>query len=131
VNLLLDTHTWLWMMIEPNRIGKKTKALCADPRSSFRLSIASVWEIAIKHAAGRLTLPDDPLRYVVSRTREDGIALLPIQVEHVCLAAQLPRHHGDLFDRLLVAQAQSENLVLLTHDADIKKYDIDVRDPAA
>jgi PIN domain nuclease of toxin-antitoxin system len=119
------------MMIEPRRIGKKTRALCVDPRSTFRLSIASVWEIAIKHAAGRLTLPDVPLRYVVTRTREDGIVLLPVQVEHVCLAAQLPRHHGDPFDRLLVAQAQSENLVLLTHDEDIGKYAIDVRDPSA
>jgi PIN domain nuclease of toxin-antitoxin system len=119
------------MMIEPSRIGKKTRTLCADPRTSFRLSIASVWEIAIKHAAGRLTLPEDPLRYVVSRTREDGIVILPIRVEHVCLASQLPRHHGDPFDRLLIAQAQGENLVLLTHDADIKKYDVDVRDPAS
>jgi PIN domain nuclease of toxin-antitoxin system len=130
VNILLDTHAWLWMMIEPKRIGRKTRALVADRANTFRLSVASVWELAIKHAAGRLVLPEEPLAYVRSRTREDGVALLPIQVEHVCAAALLPRHHADPFDRVLVAQAQAEDLVLLTHDQHIPLYGVRVRDPA-
>ena len=129
MNLLLDTHAWLWMMIEPKRLGRKTRALLANRDHRFWLSIASVWEIALKHAAGRLTLPEAPLPYIQSRTREDGIALLPVQIEHVCAAALLPRHHSDPFDRLLVAQAQAEALVLLTHDQNIAQYALAVRDP--
>ncbi len=130
MNFLLDTHAWLWMMLEPKRVGKKTRALLADPDNAFRLSLASVWELAIKHAAGRLILPEDPLSYVRSRTREDGISLLPTHLEHVCRAATLPRHHAGPFDRLLVAQAQIEDLVLVTHDAHIPLYGGRVRDPA-
>jgi PIN domain nuclease of toxin-antitoxin system len=117
-------------MLEPERIGKKTRTLITDQKNSFYLSIASVWEISIKHAAGRLTLPEEPLGYVRSRTRANGVALTPIDIELVCKAAQLPRHHGDPFDRLLVAQAQVDSLVLLSHDSAIQKYDVSVLDPA-
>jgi PIN domain nuclease of toxin-antitoxin system len=69
VNILLDTHAWLWMMIEPKRIGRKTRALVADRDNTFRLSVASIWELAIKHAAGRLVLPEEPLAYVRTASR--------------------------------------------------------------
>jgi len=128
VNVLIDTHAWLWMMLEPKRIGKKTRKLISGDHT-FHLSVASVWELAIKHAAGRLVLPEEPLAYVRSRTAADGIAVLPIRLEHACTAARLPRHHGDPFDRMLVAQAQTEDLVLLTHDEDIPRYQVEVRDP--
>jgi len=131
VKILLDTHAWLWMLLEPERIGPKTRKLVASHDHAFFLSIASAWEMAIKHAAGRLTLPVPPLDYVRSRTREDGIALLPVSLEHVCRAAELPRHHADPFDRLLVAQTEIEDLVLLTHDTDIARYRITIRDPSA
>lgn len=131
MKVLLDTHAWLWMMLEPQRIGPLTRALVTDPGHTFYLSVASTWELAIKHAAGRITLPEPPLAYVRTRTRADGITLLAMSLEHVCRAAALPRHHADPFDRVLVAQAEIESLVLLTHDLQIARYDVTVRDPAA
>lgn len=130
MKLLLDTHAWLWMMLEPERIGPETRTLVGAGEHTFQLSIASVWELAIKHAAGRLTLPEPPAVYVRSRTRADGIGLLAISIEHACRAAELPRHHGDPFDRLLVAQAELDDLVIITHDRHIPRYGVAVRDPA-
>jgi PIN domain nuclease of toxin-antitoxin system len=129
VKILLDTHAWLWLMLEPERIGPVTRALVESGEHAFYLSIASVWELAIKHAAGRLTLPEPPLDYVRSRTRADGIRLLAISDEHACHAAALPRHHSDLFDRLLVAQAKLDRFTLLTHDGNVARYDVETLDP--
>lgn len=127
---LLDTHAWLWLLLEPKRIGPKMRKAATSKGNEFHLSIASAWEIAIKHAAGRLALPEPPFKYVQSRTREDGVGLLAVRLEHVCAAAALPRHHADPFDRLLVAQAQHDELVLVTHDDHIKLYDLKTIDPA-
>lgn len=131
MKLLLDTHAWLWMLIEPERLGPETAALVNEPGHSFFLSVASVWELAIKHAAGRLSLPEPPLEYVRSRTRADGIALLAMSAEHVCRAAALERHHADPFDRVIVAQAELEGLVVVTHDRHIPRYGVAVRDPSS
>jgi PIN domain nuclease of toxin-antitoxin system len=130
MNFLLDTHAWLWMMIEPKKIGRKTRLAIGAPEHTFKLSLASAWEIAIKHAAGRIRLPLGPLEYIQTRTQADGIVIFPVNLEHVCAAAALPRHHGDPFDRLLVAQAQLENLILMTHDAQIAKYEVRLMDPS-
>lgn len=117
-------------MLEPHRVGPRTRELVTSPSNSYWLSTGSVWELAIKHAAGRLTLPEPPLVYVTTRTRADGIALLSISPAHACRAAELPRHHADPFDRLLVAQAEIEDMVLLTHDQFIPRYSVRVLDPA-
>jgi len=130
MKVLLDTHAWLWLLIEPDRIGALTRRLVGEPGHSFFLSMASAWELAIKHAAGRIALPEPPLEYVRSRTRADGIRLLALSLEHVCRAAELPRHHGDPFDRLLVAQAELDGLVVMTHDRHIPTYGVAVHDPA-
>ena len=127
---LFDTHSWLWLLLDPDRVGKKARGVVLDPRNDFCLSLASAWEIALKHAAGRLTLPEPPLSYVQSRTAEDGVRLLSIRLEHVCAAAELPRHHGDPFDRLLVAQARAEKYTIITHDRAFASYDVKVLDPA-
>jgi PIN domain nuclease of toxin-antitoxin system len=99
--------------------------------NQFSLSIASAWEIAIKHAAGRLKLPEPPLAYIQSRTAEDAISLLPVRLDHVCAAAELPRHHVDPFDRLLIAQAKAEGLVFISHDRHAPLYDLKVVDPCS
>lgn len=130
MNVLLDTHAWLWLMLEPDRIGPATRSLITAGEHAFFLSIASVWELAIKHAAGRVTLPEPPLAYVQSRTRADGIRVLAISVAHACRAAELPRHHGDPFDRLLVAQTELERFTILTHDLHIPRYGVPVLDPS-
>ncbi len=127
---LFDTHAWLWLLLEPKRVGKKTRSLVLNRSNEFSLSVASAWEIAIKHAAGRLLLPEPPLAYIQSRTAEDGVRLLPVRLEHACSAAELPRIHADPFDRLLVAQARAEGLVFISHDENAPRYDIRVIDPA-
>jgi PIN domain nuclease of toxin-antitoxin system len=129
VTYLFDTHVWLWLLLAPERVGKKTRALVLNGQHEFYLSIASAWEIAIKHAAGRLELPQAPLDYVQSRTSEAGVKLLPLRLEHVCGAAALPRHHADPFDRLLVSQARSEDLTMISHDENLARYDVRVLDP--
>lgn len=126
---LFDTHAWLWLLLAPERVGKKTRALVSSGKHDFYLSIASAWEIAIKHAAGRLVLPEAPFDYIQSRTSDDGIGLLSIRLEHVCAASELPRHHADPFDRLLVAQASSEDLTLISGDEAVARYAIRVVDP--
>jgi PIN domain nuclease of toxin-antitoxin system len=131
VNLLLDTHAWLWLMADRKRIGKKTMELVSNgENNTFHFSVASVWEIAIKNAAGKLLLPDDPLAFVLSRCQENHIAISTFNVEHVCRAAKLPTHHADPFDRLIIAQAQINSMILMSHDTIFKKYDITLHDPA-
>jgi PIN domain nuclease of toxin-antitoxin system len=125
---LLDTHTWLWLLIEPERVGKRTMAIALQESNELYLSLASAWEIAIKHAQGRLSLPESPMRYVESRTSEDGVKLLPLRLDHLCGAAALPRHHADPFDRVLIYQAQAEQMVIVSHDAAFKRYDVKVQD---
>lgn len=127
---LFDTHAWLWLLLEPERVGKKTRRLVLDARNDFCLSLASAWEIAIKHAAGRLTLPESPLSYIQSRSAEDGVRVLPIRLEHVCAAADLPRHHADPFDRLLISQARVEGYSIISHDRAFAAYDVRIIDPA-
>ena len=101
-----------------------------DPRNDFCLSMASAWEIAIKHAAGKLELPEDPHSYIQSRTAEDGVTLMPIRLEHVSAAAAWPRHHTDPSDRLLVAKARAERSPLISHDSTLARYDLTIIDPA-
>jgi PIN domain nuclease of toxin-antitoxin system len=129
VTYLFDTHTWLWLLLEPDRIGPKTRSLVLQRGHEFCLSIASAWEIAIKHVAGRLVLPEAPLQYINSRTTEDGVRLLSVRLEHVCSAAGLPRHHADPFDRLLIAQARIEGMQFMSHDQAVCRYDVQVVDP--
>jgi len=129
VSYLFDTHAWLWLLLAPERVGKQMRALVENGGHQFYFSIASAWEIAIKHAAGRLVLPEPPLEYIQSRTSEDGVNLLSVRLEHVCGAAALPRHHADPFDRLLVSQAQAEGVTMISHDEAISQYDVRVVDP--
>ena len=89
-------------------------------------SVASTWEIAIKVGIGRLRLPEPVLDYVTSRIASQGIDSLSVEHSHAARVAELPHHHEDPFDRILIAQAQIENVPVLTADARFKRYDIDV-----
>lgn len=123
---LLDTHCWLWLQASPERLSKEVLALLEDSANDLFFSAASSWEIAIKYALGKLPLPEPPARYVPSRMRISGCGGLPVQHVHAVRVAELPLHHRDPFDRLLVAQAQIEKLVLVTVDRQFEKYDIEV-----
>jgi len=119
---LLDTHVWLWWSMGSARIDAKTRALFDERANVLMLSAASAWEIAIKHRIGRLALPDIPERFIPAQLALQSIAPLDITVEHASTTAQLPLHHTDPFDRLLIAQARCENLTLVTADSALEPY---------
>lgn len=126
MRLLLDTQVWLWLQSRPERVTDDVRSQLADERNELLLSAASAWEIAIKHALGKLPLPEPPPAYVPSRMRADAIDGLPVTHTHALHVATLPRRHGDPFDRLLVAQAQVEKLTIVTADEQIRRYDVEV-----
>ncbi|HUG52719.1 MAG TPA: type II toxin-antitoxin system VapC family toxin [Vicinamibacteria bacterium] len=119
MRLLLDTHAFLWWVMDDRRLGVKARTAIADPSSVVHVSAASCWEMAIKAALGRLTLGDTDLEAEIPA---NGFVGLPITAGHAFRAGALPRHHADPFDRMLVAQALAEELVLVTHDPLLGRY---------
>jgi PIN domain nuclease of toxin-antitoxin system len=126
MRVLLDTQVWLWMLAAPERLSPDARALVASPETELWLSAASSWEIAIKVGVGKLTLPESPESYLPRVMRRMGITPLPIEHRHALHVATLPRHHRDPFDRLLVAQAHLEQLPLMTADASLGAYDVEI-----
>lgn len=119
---LLDTHVLLWWLVEEARLSATARQAIADPASELFLSAASTWEIAIKVGLGRLRLPS-PLRSLIPKVlREQSIQPLPISNAHAVAVADLPPHHRDPFDRMLVAQARLEKLVILSSDPVFARY---------
>ena len=118
---LLDTHALLWALGEPTALSPQTRDIIADPTNLIFVSVASLWECAIKASIGKLDLPDD----FFDAINETGYEVLPIQIAHLTRYRSLPMHHRDPFDRILVAQAQAEALTLITRDPEIAKYQIE------
>ncbi len=129
MRILLDTQVWLWMLMSPDRLSDRGRSLVEDPSTDLLLSAASTWEIAIKAALGKLDLPGPPEVVVPEMMDESQVTALPILLSHTLRVAALPRHHRDPFDRLLVAQAQLEAVPILTSDARIGAYDVEVLRP--
>jgi PIN domain nuclease of toxin-antitoxin system len=123
VKLLLDTHVFLWLNATPERLGT-TLVEIEDPRNHLVVSAVTSWEIAIKHARGRLPLPDPPERYVPDLIRRIGAEALAIEHAHALGVASLPPLHRDPFDRLLIAQARSTEATLVTADERIAGYPV-------
>ncbi len=123
MNLLLDTHVFLWLQTDPDRLGEH-RPIVEDERTQLLLSAASSWEIAIKYQLGRLPLPEPPGRYVPDRMRAIGAQALAIEHPHALAVAVLPRLHRDPFDRLLVAQATLLDLTIATGDLAVAQYPI-------
>ena len=121
---LVDTHVWLWMQSEPERLRDETRGIVADVRNDLLLSAASAWEIAIKYRLGKLLLPEAPASYVPDRMRRSGTSPLPVEHAHTLRTAELPDHHRDPFDRLIVAQAQLLNLTIMTADEQLSAYEV-------
>lgn len=121
---LVDTSVWLWSVGTVDRINKQGRDLLADGKQELYLSAASAWEIGIKAALGKLLLPESPLRYVPRRLTQQGIDPLPVLQQHALAVYELPMHHTDPFDRLLIAQAQLEDMVILTADNIFGKYKV-------
>jgi PIN domain nuclease of toxin-antitoxin system len=124
LRLLLDTHAFLWWLADDRGLGAQARNEIADGGNLVFVSAASAWEIAVKRAAGKLLAPGDIAGWI----EQSNFAPLPIEVEHAVASAELPRHHTDPFDRLLVAQARLEELTLVARDDQIDKYDVNVID---
>lgn len=122
---LLDTHTFLWWTADDPRLSRKARRIMADGRNELYLSAASGWEMAIKARLGRLQLGEDLERFVHEQMALNGIEGLPVYMNHTLHVYALPDHHGDPFDRLLVAQAQLEGLPILTGDPQIARYEVE------
>lgn len=123
---LLDTSVWLWSVGPIERINRRAREILADGKQEIYFSAASAWEVSIKMALGKLYLPETPEIYVPKRLAAQAIQPLPILHHHALRVYSLPLHHEDPFDRLLIAQAQAENMAILTSDRAIRKYDVNV-----
>jgi PIN domain nuclease of toxin-antitoxin system len=117
---LLDTHTLLWWLRDDAALSSSARALIADPQTEPLASSVSVWEIAIKSALGKLEAHDDLLDAIA----DDGFSWLPVSVEHAWALRELPHHHGDPFDRLLIAQALTEDVPLVSTDRRFDAYGV-------
>ncbi len=122
MRFLLDTHVWLWWTAGSSRIGGHTRQLFDDPSNELMLSAASAWEIAIKYRLGRLALPASPEIFIASQIARQSVCTVDVTIAHATATADLPLHHGDPFDRILVAQARCEALTLVTADKAMTPY---------
>jgi PIN domain nuclease of toxin-antitoxin system len=114
------------MQADSKRLPPPIREKLQDPENQLFLSAASSWEIAIKYALGKLPLPLPPTEYVLSRMETSGTTPLPVEHSHALHVGSLPHHHADPFDRLLIAQAQLENLEILTADRQFEAYEVDL-----
>jgi PIN domain nuclease of toxin-antitoxin system len=123
---LLDTGVWLWSVGPAERLNKQARELISDGTQELYFSAASSWEIAIKSRIGKLKFPESPVTYVPRRLSAQRIQPLPILQKHALAVCDLPMHHADPFDRLLIAQARLEEMVLLTADPTFRKYKVEL-----
>lgn len=125
MKLLLDTHIFLWLQSEPERLGSQL-AIVEDPATELLVSAASTWELAIKTSIGKLRLPLPVIDYVPTRAALIGAELIAVGHRDAAGVAALPPLHCDPFDRLLLAQAAAQHATLLTADAVLADYPTDV-----
>jgi PIN domain nuclease of toxin-antitoxin system len=121
LNLLLDTHIALWAITDNPKLSQIARELIQSPKNTIWVSVASIWEIAIKHSLGRGDMPVSS-REALQFFEDAGYRILNIQAEHVVAVEELAAHHSDPFDRLLVAQALVEPMRLMTHDKTVALY---------
>jgi len=126
MKLLFDTHTFMWWHSEPDRIPRDTLTLLQNPNHELLLSIVSLWEMQIKIQLGKLTLRDDLELMLKTQQEQNNINLISITFLHILELKNLPLHHKDPFDRLLIAQCKVENATLISRDSVFQNYDCPV-----
>lgn len=124
MRLLLDTHTLLWFFSGNDKISDTAKILIENPQNHKFISIASIWEMAIKQSQGKLDLEVTAAQYVKEKLIADDFSLLPVQIEHLELISSLPFHHRDPFDRLLISQSITEQIPILSSDKAFNQYSV-------
>ena len=124
MNLLLDSCTLIWLASESGRLSEAVTAAINDPASVLHVSHASLWEITLKHGAGKLALPDPPRHWWGEQMRRWGLVELPLSAEALLRGSELPPHHKDPFDRVILAQAQMEGMRVVSPDGAFPAYGI-------
>jgi len=123
LRLLLDSNAFLWAYARPEELSTASRLAIADTANDRWVSIASLWEIAIKLSIGKLSLPNDNLAAAIDHL---AVTVLPISMVHVCRAQALPFHHRDPFDRMMIAQAIEEGLTIITRDRHFPAYGVPI-----
>jgi PIN domain nuclease of toxin-antitoxin system len=124
MNLLLDTHAFLWWCSAPNRLSATALAACQDRNNSLSTSVVSAWEIQIKVQLGKLAIPSALEDLLQHQQQVNNMQVLPVLLPHVYALATLPPHHKDPFDRLIVAQAAVENMMIVSADSKLVQYPV-------
>jgi len=124
MRLLLNTHTFIWYVTDNPKLSAHVKLLIEDENNEKLVSIASIWEMAIKHSIGRLNFSLPFMEFVGQQLTVSNIGLLEINLQHIEVVASLPLHHRDPFDRLIIAQSMAEQIPLLSVDAIFDAYAI-------
>lgn len=124
MQLLLDTHTFLWWTADDPQLSSAARAAIANAANDVFISAVSGWEMAIKARLGRLPLPEPPDSFMARMIGRHALSVLPVTMRHALHVFHLPEHHSDPFDRLLVAQANLESMTLITNDAAIRRYSV-------
>ncbi len=123
MNFLLDTHTLIWFILGDNKLSENSRKLIIENTRRNFVSIASFWEMAIKINLNRLEL-NSTFEEFIEKSQENNFEILPISVLHTSIISQLPLHHRDPFDRMILAQAISKDLTIITKDENFHKYDV-------
>ncbi|MEG4319045.1 MULTISPECIES: type II toxin-antitoxin system VapC family toxin [unclassified Microcoleus] len=124
MRLLLDTHTFIWYVTDNPRLSANVKLLIEDENNEKLVSMASIWEMAIKHSIGRLNFSLPFMEFVRQQLSVSNIGLLEINLSHIEVVASLPLHHRDPFDRLIIAQSMAQQIPVLSVDAIFDDYAI-------
>ena len=124
MKLLLDTHAFIWWSSEPEKLSKKILTTNEDDENELILSVASIWEMQIKVQLGKLEITDPLKDLIAIYQRGNDLQILPVYLNHVLALETLPAYHRDPFDRLLIAQASAEKLVIITKDQIFKEYPV-------
>ena len=126
MKLLLDTHAFLWWVAEDDRLPGRARRLIANQGNEVLFSVVSAWEITVISGLGRLKLDVDPARFIRRELEANRFEVLPLHLSHVIWVADLPQHHRDPFDRLLLAQALSERIPIVTGDRALRSYPVKI-----
>ena len=126
MNLLLGTHAFIWSYDEQHKLSKRALQEMSNTSNTLFLSVASIWEIQIKIQTGKFKFKDPIADVIAEQQQINGIQILPIQLAHALHLENLPFHHKDPFDRLLISQAIVENMTLVSADADFAKYQVNL-----
>jgi PIN domain nuclease of toxin-antitoxin system len=125
MKLLFDTHAFIWWDGEPTKLSSRVLGLCQDPSNTLILSVVSVWEMQVKHQLGKLALTAPLAELIEHQKVANGFEILPVTLFHVLHLQNLPLHHKDPFDRLLIAQAILEDALLLSNDPEVRRYPVE------